>query len=175
MSDPAAGPPGPRRHRVLGTALVLSLAVNLLVLGVVLGMVWTRGGVSTPRAVQVDFGAMRYAAALEPADRAALRAAWRDRGPALRDLRVERQSDLATALEILPARPFDPAALEAVLVRQGARAADRQSLARELLVERVAAMTEAERAAYADRLQTLAQRRGRDARQGPAWRDRAEP
>lgn len=160
MAAPADPPPPSRRW--LMPALIVSLAVNLAGLGVLFGLILGAGTGAGAR-VPVEPGAMPALAALDSADRAALRAAWRREGPGLRALRAERQAETAALVMALRADPFDRAALEAVLLRQNAALAERQSLAQRLLVDRLAEMDAAGRAAFADRLEA-AVRRGPPAR-----------
>ena len=135
-------PHGRSRSWVWRTVLGVSLALNLLVVGVVAGALWTRGGWSpAPQAVPGQMlGPVPFLAALDQADRAAMRTGWRARGPDLRRLRSERREELQALADALRSDPFDPAALEAVLEDQSRRLAERQALARGLLMERVAEM-----------------------------------
>lgn len=162
MTETARKPP----RRWLWLALGLSLSLNLLVAGVVLGALWSRGA-APERPARIDLAAPPYIAALDAADRAALRAAWRAEGPDLRRLRAERQSERAALAAAVRASPFDAAAVAALLQAQSDRLADRQALSQRLLLERLATMTEAERAAFAERLEAGAPR-------GPG-RSRPEP
>jgi len=159
-ADPATGASGmppaaplPRRRWLLGAALFLSLSLNLLVIGVVAGSLWVRGGPDSTRRAAVDFGSAPYLAALHEDDRAALRRRWAAEGGDLRRIRAERQADLAALAAALRAQPHDPAAVAALLAATQARTAARQSRLLELLAERLAGMDAAERAAYADRLE----------------------
>lgn len=158
MTPPPDAAAPPRPGRLLRGALFVSLTVNLLVAGLVIGALWTRGDGVALRPVQVDVGLGLYTRALAEPDRAALREAWRGRGPDLRALRAARQADLTALVAALRAQPFEPAAVEAVLERQRQRHASQQDLARTLLAERLAILSPAERAAYADRLEALARR-----------------
>lgn len=155
MTSPDARARGSGRRWLRRGVLTVSLALNLLVVGVLAGALWQRGGWPPEAAGRPS--APAYLAALEPADRAALREGWRAQGPDMRRLRAERRNDMAALVASLRAEPFDPASLEAALAAQASRLAERQALSRALLAERVAAMTPAERAAYADRLQAAAE------------------
>lgn len=160
---PTPPPPPPetapaRPRRLLAVALFVSVALNLLVVGVIAGAFWARGDGPGFRPVLIDIGLGPYTRALSEADRATLRDAWQRRGPDLQTLRGARGADRAALLEALRAQPFDPAAVEAAFARQLSRQAGQQQLARTLLTERISAMSPAERAAYADRLEALPQR-----------------
>lgn len=142
----AAGSPG----RGWKTALFLSLALNLVVAGLVVGLLMSRperpGG---PR--DLAFGP--YTFALTPEDRKALFDTLRQRRhelPAPRDLMRADRQDLA---RILRGEPFDRRAVAELLDGQRARADARFRLGQQLLLDRLAALPPAERRAMADRLQ----------------------
>lgn len=150
--------PAPRRRWWLGAALFVSLAVNLLVAGVVIGAVWGRGAQPMQRTVQLDVGLGAYTLALAEADRAALRERWRREGADPRRLRAERQAEAQALAAALRAEPFDAGAVEALFEAQGARVAAHHAQARQLLAERLLTMEAADRRAYAERLERVAQR-----------------
>jgi uncharacterized membrane protein len=143
----AAARPG----RGLKIALALSLGLNLLIAGVVIGTLI--GGAGRPPGEVRDLGFGPFAEALSPEDRAALRQAFLAEAPDLRGMRRAMRSDMAGLLAALRADPFDPAALRAALDAQDARAQGRLDLGKRLLADRLIALTPAERAAFADRLQ----------------------
>ena len=58
------------------------------------------------------------------------------------------------SLVLLRADPYDAAAVEALMARQSERARERLELGQRVLAKRLAAMSPAERAAYADRLES---------------------
>lgn len=160
LPDPSTPP---RRRRWLAPALFASLAVNLLVAGVLLGLVLPASddpAGDRPRA-RVDMGGTAWLAALAPEDREALRAAWAARGSDLRGLRAERQAELAALAEVLRAADFDPEAATEALAREAERRAERQAVLHGLLVAHLSEMPAAERAAVADRLEAAAARPGR--------------
>ncbi|GAA0285532.1 periplasmic heavy metal sensor [Rhodovulum strictum] len=146
----------PRTPVWVRVALVASLALNLMVLGVVGGAVLKRD--MPPRAgfVPGDYGP--YSRALSEPDREALRAAYRAEAPRLRENReAVRQSfrDLQAALR---AEPYDHARVVALVEAQQARVQDHATLMRGLTLDRVAAMNPEERAAFADRLERVLRR-----------------
>lgn len=157
--DPVTQAPAasPRWMRVL---LVVSLALNLLIAGAVAGTV-LRGGPS-PVAVR-DVGIGPFAAALSPEDRATLRREFMARSMADGTTRRERREEMRTLLAALRADPFDPGALQASLSRLADRVAGRMDLGLTLIEERVIALSEADRLAFADRLE-------REMRRGPRGR-----
>lgn len=162
---PATNEAQPRGGRRLRVALAVSLAINLAVAGVVAGA-WLRDG--PPRAAAVrDLGFGPYAAGLTDDDRAALRRALIARAPDLRDARAALRADMAAVAAALRTDPFDAAAMAAAMERGTARFANLAGLGRSLLVDHAVAMTPAARAAFADRLEAAANRRGPPGRPAP--------
>jgi uncharacterized membrane protein len=160
MTDPVAPTPVKPPFRWGRVVLFVSLALNLAVLGVVGGAAFGRLG-DNKRAefAARDIGFGLFAEALEEEDRRALRRGYTG---AKSDIRAERQqmrTDLGQLLAGLRADPFDAAGFRAALQVGMARSAARQELGTTLLLDRLQAMTVAERAAFADRLQTSLRRR----------------
>jgi uncharacterized membrane protein len=155
MTDPA-----PRPGRGLKLALAVSVALNLLVAGVVAGA-FLRGGPLH------DLGFGPFAAALTEADHAALKREFRARMPDLREMRRGQRVAMAGVLAALRAEPFDPAALAAAMEAAAARMGDRLRIGQDLLVGHLAAMSPADRAAFADRMQAATARGGRKDRPDP--------
>jgi uncharacterized membrane protein len=160
MADIDMAPKGRNWMRV---ALFVSLALNLLVLGVVAGRIlsdgppdWVRRGGDDP--------AIPYARAFEPDQHAALRrdlrGAFEHHRPAGGFLAEYRQ-----ALDLLRADPFDPGAFDALLDRQAVGAEARRRAGQAVLSAQIAAMSPEARRAYAARLEAeldrLAERRAR--------------
>ena len=157
MTDPVPSPPTPRAGRKLRIALALSLAVNLAIGGVLVGS-FLRDG---PHRGGRDFGLGPISEALSRDDRKALRAAFVAQHPGIGADRQAMRGDIDALLATLRATPFDPAALDAALAaiaqRNGALVATGQTV----LAERIKAMDPANRAAFADRLETKMQHSGR--------------
>lgn len=164
QSEPSAAlPPVPSR-RGLKIALAVSLALNLAVAGLVAGAALRSGPMRDQMVRDIGFGP--FAESLSESDRKALRRAFFDRNPGLRDLRATMQQDMAGVLAALRARPFDPVVLRAVLTAQAERLSGQMTLGQDLLAERIDAMTEAERLAFADRLEASMRRGPHDMRPG---------
>lgn len=130
--------------------LVVSLALNLLVAGVLLGAWFDRGPHRDSRLREA--GPMApFVAAMDSGNRHALlgdlRGGERSRGSS--DFRA-RFDAMLNAIRV---EPFDPMRLEDALAEQRAAAALRQEAGERLLVDRIATMNPAERTAYADRLE----------------------
>ncbi|WP_439154779.1 periplasmic heavy metal sensor [Yoonia sp.] len=139
--------PGP--SRLWRAVLVLSLAFNLAVIGMVLGAGLSgRFGDRPPRSF--DFGLGPLARALEPSERRAIGGAMRRDG-ALRavDLRGNAQEVIAA----LRSDPFDPVRLETAMAAQMAQTAMVQRSAQEALLRQITAMSPQRRNVFADRLQ----------------------
>ncbi|QFS81690.1 hypothetical protein FIU97_02735 [Roseivivax sp. THAF40] len=136
----------PRTPRFVKIILFLSLALNLVVAGLFVGL-WADKG--PPRRDGAPTG-IAFMRALEPEDR---------RGLAL-DLRGMREADraaqrreIARGLEILRSDPFEPEAFVSVLDAMAERGQTLRRMGQDALLARVAEMSPAERAAYADRLE----------------------
>lgn len=145
MADPF---PPSRRTRVLRIVLAISLATNLAVAGLALGIVLGGKNGHPPRDFDMSLGPV--ARALTPEDRAAIRDALRDR----RDLAPHRGpgADLQALIAALSATPYDAQALRDALQSPATRAAQVQAMAAQALADRIDAMTPAARNDLADRL-----------------------
>lgn len=151
MAETTATPSG----KWLRIGLIVSLALNLLIVGALVGAAlsggkWRHDG--PPRAEAVGGPLTR---ALSPEDRhaiaRALHAAHR-KGDLPRGWRPE---EFVTVLQALRAVPFDPAALEARLEALNGQVEERLRFGQSLLVRHLAGMDAEERAAYAARLETV--------------------
>lgn len=154
MSEPSTPPSAPRWIR---PALYVSVALNLLILGIFAGAVLSgaRGVDRLPRSVTLNLGV--YTEALSEADRRALRRDFLRAGP-IEPGRGDLRDSYAALLEALRAEPFDEDAAAAALSTQIAVAGARLDRAQQLMLGRFRQMAPAERAAFADRLE--AQLRG---------------
>lgn len=159
--DDVPDAPAPREEakhgRWMRLALIVSVALNLAVAGVVAGALWHGG---PPMRPPRDMGFGPFGEALSEADRRALRRAFHEKGP---DMRAERQAmrdDMATLAAALRAEPLDPAALEAAFDGMSARMRGMLSLGETLIYEHAVALSPAERSALADRLDAATTRRG---------------
>lgn len=140
---PAAGP-----SRLWRIVLVLSLALNLAVVGVVVGAAASgRWGDGPPRSFDLGLGPLSRA--LAPEERRAIgRRLREDRSLRSFDLRERVNRVVAT----LQAEPFDPDALRGLLAEQNQRIATVQATAQEVILEQIIAMTPERRRAFADQL-----------------------
>lgn len=146
----------PRTGRGLRIALAVSLALNLLFVGIVAGAI-LKGGMPHRIESARDLGFGPFSMALTPADRAALRQNFLSRGKDMREMR----GDAEALLIVLRAEPFDAAALRAQMARAVGRINERVALGQELLADHLAQMSPDERRAFADRFEQSL-RKGRD-------------
>ena len=162
MSDPTPQQPAlPRAGRGLRIALGLSLAVNLLIVGLVVGALLALGpGRSRdgddPRLRALGLGP--FAAALGREDRRAV--AERIDRDALRSERRALGESLVALRAALLAEPFDRAAAETALARSRAAAEAAQSHGHQALLDHVETMSAAERAELVERLGRALRRMG---------------
>jgi uncharacterized membrane protein len=141
--------------------LVASLGLNLVVVGLVAGAVINHIGRDGPPIVR-DLGFGPYSEALSRDDRIALMRSFARESGGFRAMRREAQAAFGDLLVQLRAEPFDPAAFEALMQKQEARAAARLVLGQRLLIERIEGMSAAERQAFAERLQEALTRHDRE-------------
>lgn len=139
-------------RRWLRLLLIASLALNLTFLGAVVGFSLIGGRHDKNERSARGAEGMPYIRAMTNDGRHKIRDALR------RDFRDHQESrgqitaDYRAALHVLRAEPFDRAALTDILERQGVRARDRFLNGQRVMIDFVANMTPADRAAYADRL-----------------------
>jgi uncharacterized membrane protein len=149
----------PRWTRI---ALIVSLALNLLVAGLVAGALLhgpLGGRDGRPEIRMLGLGP--FADALTKADRAALGEAIRREEGSFRARREAMRADFDAFLAALRAEPYDHAEVTRLIASQQQRIAESQRLARGLLLERIETMAPAERAAYAEALDDATRRRHR--------------
>jgi hypothetical protein len=155
----------------LRAGLVLSLALNLAIAGVLLGAALggRPGAAGPPREIARDLGLGPYLRALPDGERRAIgRAVLREReGPSPR---AALRESFAQVLDALRSEPFDAGRVSALLAAQAAAAEQVRQAGQGALVARLEAMTPEARRAYADRLEAALRRR-HAARPGDAARD----
>tara|TARA_R110002073_G_scaffold250604_1_gene413323 strand:+ start:368 stop:829 length:462 start_codon:yes stop_codon:yes gene_type:complete len=137
--------------RMWRTVLVLSLALNVAVIGGAVGIVISgRAHDGPPPRMSFDFGPLGRV--LEPDDRRAIGQAMRKRGaqPLDHDEVSEKVADLAMELR---AEPFDADAVAQIMGTFRLRSEKIQQDAQVAFLARLAAMTPQARAALADRLE----------------------
>lgn len=147
-----AAPPAKGAPRWMRVLLVVSLALNLLVAGVVVGDVLTEGGGGRgPRPVEMALGP--FARAMDAQDRRAILGSLRG-NPDLRPLsRDQRAAAFGEILSTLRAEPFDRTRAETALSAQAERVQGLERAVQGALIDRLATMTPDQRADFADRLE----------------------
>lgn len=177
MSDPEMLPPSNTERKKRGFAwtkvlLVASLALNLLIVGVIAGSVLgAKPKDNNPLLRNLGYGP--FVGALPSEDKYQMTEALKRQAGSFRENRRELRREFETLLDLLRTDPFDAAQLEAVIMRQSSHISERLELGSELLIERIVAMTPEARAAYADRLDKQLKRRGPDPR-GPSDRPKVD-
>lgn len=154
--------PAPKAAKGSGRwLLIMSLTLNLLVLGVVVGGLVAHGG-RLPRPGGGDISLGVFTEALSEADRATMRRAAMAQVPEFREMRRAARADHARMIAALRAEPWDRADLEAVMAANRTRTLERMEWGQRMILERVAAMTPDERRAFAARLEQGLRRGDRD-------------
>jgi len=154
MAEPVESKGGSRGIKI---ALAVSVALNLAVAGLAAGA-WMKEGPSRDRMPRdITFGP--FSEALTADDRRALRKAFLDRGTGLREARAVAREEFSALLGALRASPFDSNALESALGAIETRMAERLDMGRSLIQARILQMSEAERLAFAERLEKGLRRR----------------
>jgi len=137
-----------RPNRLWRIVLVLSLALNLAVVGMVVGTaVSGRLGDGPPRSFDLGLGPVSRA--LAPQERREIgRNLRRDGGMQNSGLR-DRVNGIVAALK---ADPYDPEVLQALMDAQAASMMDIQARAQAATLDQISAMTPERRQAFADQL-----------------------
>jgi uncharacterized membrane protein len=156
---PAGGQSGPAAPRWMKIALVVSVALNLSVAGLVLGA-WLGDGPHKGMPRDLSFGP--FSDALNDADRRALRKDLMGRAGEFRSSREAARAEFVALLDALRAEPFDPAAMSSALTAIETRNAERLDLGRSLIETRLIGMSADERRAFADRLEKGLRRGGKN-------------
>lgn len=167
MSDPNTNPGLPRPRRGLRIALVLSLMVNLLVIGVLAGGVMRIRAYDPVPPMQPDIRALWRAM---PDDaRASLRRMAREQGfpdehrprPDREERRARAAEAQARLLAALRAEDFDTAGFVAMLHAERTETQRRLDAAHAAFAAQLGALSPADRRAMADRLEAAQAERGR--------------
>lgn len=161
--DPTAPAPQVERRapRWMKITLILSLAANAVVLGLVAGVV-LRGGPGDGGPRMIRDGILPLTQALDPKDRREIGEDIR-RTLQAQDSRGDVQWEHQKTLALLRADPFDAAAFAVHLEGQAARGMVRIKTSQEALIRHLNALSVEDRLAYADRVEAALQKR----RNGP--------
>lgn len=159
MSDPTTEDrKAPDTSRGVKIALAISVALNLGVAGLAAGA-WLGGG---HRGMPRDMSFGPFSEALDDRDRREIRRALLDRMGEFRASRAEARAEFQALLDTLRADPFDPQAMKTALAAIETRNAERLELGRSLIEARLIEMSDADRRAFADRLEKGLRRGGGD-------------
>lgn len=144
--------------------LVGSLALNFVILGLAVGAAVRHGGDDPnvrPLAAR-DLGFAPYVGALDEAARRDVGRAFIKLEGGPRVLRAELRSHFIEVLEVLETSPFDAARFSALVTARQDKVAQSQAAGMALLIEKIDAMSDAERTVYAARLKRALTRKPRD-------------
>lgn len=149
MSDTVKKP-----NRWLLPLLFISLALNLLIVGIVVGWMASHGGDR-----RGEYGAVRglvgepFLRALPDDHRQAMLRDVMREAPRIRESRDSLRARFQAFLAALRADPYDPSAVAALLQQQRQVALQRQDIGERFLLQRIEAMTPQEREDYASALE----------------------
>ena len=147
--------------------LFASLAGNLLVVGLIAGALLRHDRMDIPNQAHrppgmQDMGFGPYGQALSAQDRVAITEEYRAQGPALQANREKVRRQIKSLLRALRARPFDPAKVQELATQQQELLFERHGLGQRILLDRITAMDDVQRAAFAKRLENSLRRGPRD-------------
>ena len=135
--------------------LFISLAANLLIVGMVAGAVYRNGGPPARHAEQPplrDLGYGPYGRALSQDDRRDIDRAMAERSGDLNANRDEFRVQIKALLKALRTSPYDGKTVGAIIGAQQERLLQRQDIGRVLLLEQIENMSDDERSKFANRL-----------------------
>ena len=149
--------------RWMAVALAVSLALNLLVAGVFLGVrlnppAKTADPARLDARLLRDLGLGPFMNAFPPQARRQMARRIRSEIGTLNDGRQALVAELDEMLVLMRTDPFDAEALAQVIERQKQRLNARTDIGREIVLEAITEMTPEERRAFADRLERVLQR-----------------
>ena len=156
----------PRWVRV---ALVVSLGANLLIVGMIAGAMIRHsgeGGAARPARPAAEMtlrelGYGPFGRALSRSDQRAIAEALKGRARDLETNRREFRAQMKALVNALRATPYRPEAVRQIIDRQQARLMERQQIGKDLFLEHLEKMTDAERKRYARRLEKVLRRGAR--------------
>lgn len=139
------------QSRLMRIALIVSLALNLCVIGAIAGFALSGGG--SERMQRFDLTVGPLTRALDPDRRAAIRDDLRTRGVFGPDNRQAMRRDLVSLIDVLRSDQFDSAAFGIILERQRDRLQASQLVVVDAITAQISGMSDEDRAAFADRLE----------------------
>lgn len=157
MTAPLSAPA--KSGRGLRWALILSLATNLLVAGLLIGAIAAGGGIKA-RGMAMQPGLGMLSEGLSMKDRQALREKLRGQSEGFKQDRGAMQQDFLALADALQAPEWDRSAAQAILTRSAERGAARMSAGREVVLDYLQGLTPEARAAIGARLAARLKARG---------------
>ena len=159
----AVAPPVlPKSGRGLRIALAISVALNLVVAGGIVGAMARNHSQGGRDDLVRELGFGPFTEALSREDRRALRQAFLAKMPDARNIKRQRRDDAVALLGTLRASPFAPESLAALMAAQQTRTAQQLVLGQEILRGFLTAMSPADREAFASRLEQRLRERGEE-------------
>lgn len=156
MSDPTSEQPPVHRRRWVMPLLFISLALNLLVVGVLVGRSFSPDRPDRNDRVSDQVRSVigePFVRALDRGDRRALLGDVHRQSKEFRENRESLRARFQAFLAALRADPYVPEDVQRLMQDQRQVAQGRQELGESLLLKRLSEMDAAGRAAYADRLE----------------------
>lgn len=164
MAEPQKNSPSMRGW--MRGLLVISLGLNVVVAGLVIGMVLRYGpGGHDSRPPRQDEVVGSFTAALSKQERRELGRKIRQEQRSNAPSRAQFRADNAAFIALLRQPSFDRDAAAEIFARQRSFGAERAELGHRVLLDHLDALSATERAAYADRLEQ--QKSGREGREPP--------
>ena len=134
-------------------ALAVSVAINLAVAGILVGLAWNDGPGGRRDRMVGDLGFGPFDAGFSPEDRDQLRKMIVGRLGDFRSLRQQMQGDIAAIVTALRASPYNPVAVSAAFDAQTLHMSDRLKLGTVVVRDFVMALPDDRRMDFADRLE----------------------
>ena len=154
MTEPRSAPP--KRRLWLKILFGVSLALNLLVVGVIAGAALRFGGEHGPKAR--GGGPPNGLSILRALDREDRHRILRAARAQTAEPRFDRRAHQAALIDALRRSPFDPGELDGLIARQQADAQARLGAVSGAWRAHIVELSDADRRAYADRLETISAR-----------------
>jgi len=145
-------------NRWVKFVLVVSLGLNMLVVGAVGGMIYTHQDDGNPRPNLRDISYGPYARALSTEDRKAIGVALRREAGTIQQNRPKTEQMFNALFAALKADVYDRNAVHGLVQDQLDIALKRQQIGQRLLLERIDTMTPKERRKFAQRMQRALER-----------------
>ncbi|OCX64555.1 hypothetical protein BFP70_11000 [Thioclava sp. SK-1] len=135
-------------------ALIASVTVNILVLGVIVGGILGHGAGGKARPMpEMSFGP--FDRGLRPEDKAAIRKAAMEKGVDLRGIDDESRQNFDTILTAIAAEPFDMVTLQDALRQHRAEISRRIELGENLMVDHLKTLSPQQRQNFVNQVRNM--------------------